>query len=135
MPRADFAAAIGHTDGLIDGGFGAGGHSTQIRAIPPVSPLTTSTAFPRDMDDAIRTQLLAGSRGACRASVRMTGFAPNAFATATASSPIGPGPITTTLYRQRGRPAGQAYIEVSGSDDKRRFCVTHGVGTRLSVLM
>src|SRR5450631_2913930 len=68
------------------------------------------------------------ARRLLRVPVRMTGFAPNAFATATASSPMGPGPMTTTLSPATSPPSSvNPYIEVPGRDHKRRLRVAHRV--------
>src|SRR3979409_704128 len=69
------------------------------------------------------------ARRLSRVPVRMTGLAPRAFATATARSPIGPGPMTTTLSPATSPPAsGQAVHGGPRGDDKRGFRIAHRIG-------
>ena len=64
-----------------------------------------------------------------RVPVRMTGCAPSALATATPSSPIGPGPVTTTLSPATSPPSSVSAVHRgAGGDDQRRLLVRHGVG-------
>src|SRR6266403_1852073 len=73
-----------------------------------------STAFPSaTLMTRSAPNCLPIARRLSRVPVRMTGLAPSAFATATASSPIGPGPITTTLSPATRPPNSvRPYIEV-----------------------
>jgi len=71
-----------------------------------------------------------------RVPVRMTELAPSALATATASSPIGPGPITTTLPPATNPPSSvSAYIEVPAVTTSVTSASLMVSGTRASVLM
>ena len=82
----------------IDGPFGAGTFHHVIRA-DPAGELSDNLdrVFPRDIDGAVRAQLVPDREPRIPRAGQDHGLAPKAFATATASSPIGPGPITTTL--------------------------------------
>ncbi len=58
--KTDFPAAIGHMNGLIDGGFGAGALDHIIRADPAGElPYHFDRVFFSDIDHAIRAELLA----------------------------------------------------------------------------
>ena len=98
--------------------------------MPPVSCLTTSTAFSSLMlmTRSAPSSLPIASR-LLRVPVRITGLAPSALATATASSPIGPGPDHDHAFAG-DQPAqfGQAIHRRAGGDDQRRFGIAHGVG-------
>ena len=64
-----------------------------------------------------------------RVPVRITGLAPSALATATASSPIGPGADHhDALAGNQAAQFGQAVHRRSGGDDQRRFGIAHRVG-------
>ena len=63
--------------------------------------------------------------------VRITGCAPSAFATATPSRPIGPGPgHDDALAGDEPAELGQAVHRGAGGDDQRRLLVRHRVGDR-----
>ena len=76
------------------------------------------------------------ARRLLRVPVRITGLAPSALATATASSPIGPGPMTTTLSPATSPPSSvRPYIDVPAVTTSVASASLMVSGTRASVLM
>src|SRR5207248_5900094 len=108
--------------------FGAPEHSkTYWTPLPPVSRWTASTGSSRPtlITSSAPSRMPMSSR-LSRVPVRMTGCAPNAFATPTPMSPIGPGPMTTTpspaiTPTHHVEPVHRG----TGGDDQRRLGIAH----------
>src|ERR1700722_1563472 len=98
--------------------------------MPPVSCFTTSTGFSSEIliTRSAPNSLPIASR-LLRVPVRMTGLAPSALATATASSPIGPGADHDhALAGYQPAQFGQSVHRCPGGDDEGCLRIAHGVG-------
>src|SRR5262245_28829315 len=96
--KADLAAAVDHADRLVDGVGRARALHDVIDALAAVEP---AHGFDRilapHVDDVVGAELAPDLEPVVAGAGEDDGMGASALATATPSSPIGPGPVTTTL--------------------------------------
>src|SRR6201991_3065354 len=135
--EADFSAAIGHMNGLIDGGFGAGALDHIIGADPAGELLDhVDRVLVGDVDDAVRAQLLANGKAAVARSRQDHGARAKRLGDSHREQPDWAGPITTTLSPATSPPSSvRPYIEVRAVTTRVASASLMVSGTRTSVLI
>jgi len=127
--KTDFPAAIGHMNGLIDGGFGAGALDHIIRADPAGElPDDVERVFFGDVDDAVRAELLAYREAAVAGARQDDGVRSQCSCDRHGEQPDrSRANYHHALTGNESAKFGQAVHCGPGGDDKRRFRVTHRV--------